>query len=112
MPEDALQHDNIAAGHHEMTGERMPQNVRHLSFWQLNTGQPDHPIELFIAGREGHTFTGDQFVIQRAGEGNGTILFTFGIDEGEFVGRNLRAFDFGRLVPPCAGRKADFNDKR
>lgn len=86
-----MQHDDVATSHHKMTGERMPDNVSHLTFRQLDAGQPDHPIKLFIAGREGRAFTGDQFVIERAGEGNGAVLLTFGIDDGEFIGRNSPA---------------------
>jgi len=90
----------------------MPKNMSHLAFRQPDSGQPDHPIRLLIAGRKGSAFTGDQFLIERAGEGDGTVHFPFCIDEGEFVSGDLRAFNFGGLVPACAGRKTEFNDQR
>jgi len=34
-----------------MADELMRENMPHLTFPQLDAGQPDHPIELLIEGR-------------------------------------------------------------
>ncbi|CQD74051.1 Uncharacterised protein [Yersinia intermedia] len=89
MSQDALQDNDIAAAHHKVAGERVAQDVRHLTFGQLNTRQLDHPIKLFVARGEGRAFACHEFVIKRAGKGNRAVFLTFGIDEREFIRRYL-----------------------
>lgn len=57
VAEDSLQHQDVAAIHHEVAGEGMAQNVGTLASRQLDTRSPDGLFELGIAIIEQATST-------------------------------------------------------
>ena len=52
MTENFLQHKNVAAIRHEVTRERMTQNVSRLSFWQVGQSFRQPFVSHTVTARE------------------------------------------------------------
>jgi len=66
--------------------------VANLSFWQLNAGETDHPIELAITLREKLSLLVFQLIVQLFTDRHCAIAYAIGINERDFLRGNLRRF--------------------
>lgn len=112
MAQDFLQRKDVPAGHHEMCGECVTQNVGKLPARKHNGGFIHHWQELEVAIRkELEAVQGNDFLIQLFADRNTAVLFAFGPDKRDSVLCDLGAGKVHRFAPARSGTQADFNDQ-
>ena len=98
MTQYFLQGQNIAAVHHEMTGEGMPQNVGALPCRQFDVGSPDGFLELGITIVEQAAGALGQRGQQPGCNRDSPVALALGLGERDPAQADLGAADLFNLV--------------
>lgn len=86
MTQYFLQGQNIAAVHHEMTGEGMPQNVNPLAVRQVWGNLLDRPAQQFVIHARKNVARSPlaQLIKQRVANRHGSVFAVLRVDEQRF----------------------------
>ena len=103
VAQDFLQHQDVAAIHHKVTGEGVAQNMGILPGWQFQPCPFDHHLEGAIAVTEQAATLSGQLGIEFGADGHATAFLALGTGEGYAVGGYLGLGQLFHLRPTGPG---------
>lgn len=109
VAEDFLQHQDVAAVHHKVAGEAVPQYVGILPGWQLQPCSLDHHFEGAIAVTKQAAALSRQLSIEIRADGHATALLALGAGKGHSIRGYLGVGQLFYLRPAGTSNEAELH---